>query len=581
MFRNRFVVPSKYTQLTFQYCCAILQRMFIRTKSTPNSPRKSVQIVASVRDGDKIRQKIIRHVGIAMNEAELEKLKEVAQFIKTQLEEAHQPSVFGAEEATQQALQALQGASGTDKKPASMTVDLQQLRETQRTVMGIHEVYGEVYQQLGFDRVWGKSQRRASRREMLKQVTLARVAQPGSKRDSVRLLERDFGVRLNLDSVYRMMDDLDEASVEQIQQCAYRSAQQLLGKPLDVLFYDCTTLYFESFWPDSLRQQGFSKDHKAQETQVLLALMVTRDGLPVGYEVFPGATFEGHTLIPVIDALKKRLSIERVVFVADRGLFNEGNLKALEQAGIDYVVGARLKNQTTAVKAQILEAKNYQHLDEQTRFQRIEHQQGRELIVSYQSSRAEKDRHERNKAIGKMKKKLAASSKTKNFISHSGYKKYLNLDQKGEVTLNEAAIEASAQWDGIHGVITNVKEETPQAILAHYHSLWQVEESFRINKHDLKVRPIFHWKPDRIRAHLAIAFMAFCCVRHLEHRVKLQYKKLSPEVIRRELCHVQVSLLKHKKNKHVYGMPSAISVDAENIYRVIGLKPKTTAYLIS
>ena len=358
--------------------------MFIRTKSTPNSPRKSVQIVASVRDGDNVRQIILRHVGIAMNEAELEKLKEVAQFIKAQLEEDHQLSVFGADATAKQVIEASRGTGKKNKSQApSMTVDLRQLAEAQRTVVGIHEVYGEVYQQLGFDGIWGKSKRLKTRREMLKQVTLARVAQPQSKRGSVRLLERDFGVRLNLDSVYRMMDALDEHSTLKIQQCAYHAAQQLLGEKLDVLFYDCTTLYFESFSPDTLRQQGFSKDHKTQETQVLLALLVTRDGLPVGYEVFPGATFEGHTLIPIIDSLKARFSIDRVVFVADRGLFNESNLQALEDAKVEYVVGARLKNQSAAVKAQVLDTERYQSIDDDTKFQIIKRPRGRQLIVSY------------------------------------------------------------------------------------------------------------------------------------------------------------------------------------------------------
>ena len=557
--------------------------MFIRVKTTPNSPRKSIQIVASVRQGDKVRQKIIRHVGIAENEKELEKLKEVAQFIQIQLEQEHQPSLFGPEKATKQVIEASRKQTRDKRKKAksSTTVDLQELYEAQRSVIGIHEVYSEVYHQLGFDSLWGKSTRWSTRRELLKNITLARVAQPESKRGSVMSLERDFGITLNLDTVYRMMDDLDDHAIEPIQQCAYGATRALLGQQVEVLFYDCTTLYFESFTADSLRQQGYSKDHKHQETQVLLALLVTTDGLPVGYDVFPGATFEGHTLIPILDSLKARFSIERIVFVADRGLFTENNLGALEQAGIDYVVGARLKNQSKAVQAQVLNKRLYESINDDTDIQIIERPKGRQLVVSYQESRAKKDCHDREKAIEKAKKKLLASSSPKSFVTSSGYKKYLSVEDEGRVTLNESAMNDCAQWDGILGVITNVSTESPEKILKHYHGLWQVEESFRINKHDLKVRPIFHWKPSRIRAHLAIAFMSFCCVRHLEYRVKLQYKKLSPEVIRRELSHVQVSLLAHRKTKQQYAMPSTVSFDAQKIYQVMGLKPKTTAYPIN
>ena len=116
-----------------------------------------------------------------------------------------------------------------------------------------------------------------------------------------------------------------------------------------------------------------------------------------------------------------------------------------------------------------------------------------------------------------------------------------------------------------------------EAILEQYRGLWQVEESFRITKHDLKVRPIFHWTPDRVKAHLAISFMAFCCVRHLEYRVALQYKKMSPEAIRQELIRIQSSILKDKNGQR-YVIPSKAGTDGLKIYQVMGLKYSTTPY---
>ena len=131
-----------------------------------------------------------------------------------------------------------------------LTVDLKQLHETQRTITGIHEVYGEIYQQIGFDRLWGQSSRFFARKEILKHITLARIAQPDSKRAGVAALERDFGIKIPLTSVYRMMDNLDDKAIDFIQGVALSAAQQMLGESLDVLFYDCTTLYFESFVSD-------------------------------------------------------------------------------------------------------------------------------------------------------------------------------------------------------------------------------------------------------------------------------------------------------------------------------------------
>ena len=550
--------------------------MFIRIKSTPNSPRKSVQIVASVRDGNKVRQKIMRHVGVAQNDEELAQLKELAEFIKTQMEEEHQPQLFPADEVAKQVIAAKKMGTTRDEE---LTVDLKQLHETQRTITGIHEVYGEIYQQIGFDRLWGQSSRFFARKEILKHITLARIAQPDSKRAGVAALERDFGIKIPLTSVYRMMDNLDDKAIDFIQGVALSAAQQMLGESLDVLFYDCTTLYFESFVSDELRQKGFSKDHKVNETQVLLALMVTREGLPIGYEVFPGATFEGHSLAPVLTALQRRYHLSRVVFVADRGLFSEDNLQILEQSGLEYVVGAKLKTQARVIKEQILSPDHYQELNEDTGYLTIDLEGKRKLVVSYSKKRARKDQHDRQKEIDKLKKKLNRSRKPKEFISASGYKRFLTVSDHERVEINEAAIEKATQWDGLHGVITNSSESVDN-ILSHYHELWRIEESFRIQKHDLKVRPVFHWNESRIRAHLAICFMAFCCVRHLEYRVRLQYQPLSPKVIRRELSHVQVSLLTHTQTGAVYAMPSSVSLHANKIYRVVGLKPTTTAYQV-
>ena len=314
---------------------------------------------------------------------------------------------------------------------------------------------------------------------------------------------------------------------------------------------------------------------------MLLALVVSEEGLPVGYEVFPGATFEGHTLIPILQQLKQRFDITRVVFVADQGLFNKGNLDALEKAKLEYVVGVRLKNQSDAIKRQILDTESYTLLSEGLKVLTLDRPGERRMVVTHSEKRARKDQEDRDKSILKMRKKLSKSKQPKEFIASSSYKKYLKLPASGAITVDQEAVAKSAQWDGLHGVITNAPKADTETILAHYRGLWAIEESFRIQKHDLKVRPIFHWTESRIRAHLAIAFMAFCCVRHLEYRVALQYKKLSPEVIRRELVHVQVSLLEDQKTQSVYAMPSSVSPDAEKIYQVMGIKPVTTAYRIS
>ncbi len=172
----------------------------------------------------------------------------------------------------------------------------------------------------------------------------------------------------------------------------------------------------------------------------------------------------------------------------------------------------------------------------------------------------------------------SGSQNPKDLLNNYGYKKFLIIKGKTSLSINQDKIAAESRWDGLHGVITNLPDTPHQEVLSHYRGLWQVEESFRITKHDLKVRPIYHWTPSRVRAHIAISFMAFTCIRQLMYRIKLQHKALSPEVVRNALIHVQHSVFKHKRTKQRYVMPSQINPEAKKIYAVMGLKATTTAY---
>ncbi len=555
--------------------------MFIRTKTTPNSPRKSVQIVESIRDAGKIKQKIVRHVGIAMDDHELNELLKLAHHIKCKIEEEHAPSLFGNEKMHQLALHALQNQNDSSDP---INVNLKELEEVQRSIVGIHQVYGRIYEQIGFDRVLKAPRGGQSAANILKHIVMARIANPSSKRASVINLEEDFGVELNLTSVYRMMDKIDDETILKIENCAHTSTLGIFGGKIDVIFVDSTTLYFESFTEDEFKQNGYSKDLKFSQPQVLLALMVTKQGLPIGYQAFPGATYEGHTLLLLLQSIQKRYQLDKVIFVGDSGLFNGDNLEALEANKFEYIVGARLRNMKKDLQRKILNHAEYRELTQSDKDRltvaSFDLESDRKLVVSHSTKRARKDAHDREKAVLKLKEKLEKNKDPSKLISNYGYKKYLKIAGQATVNFNEEKLEKEALWDGLHGMITNTKSLTSKEILAHYKGLWQVEESFRINKHDLKIRPIYHWTPQRVKAHLAISFMAFACVRNLEYRVGVQYQKLSPEVIRANLCRVQISMLRDRQGNR-YVLPSNASQEARKIYQVMGLKYSVQPYRLN
>ena len=552
--------------------------MFVRIKSTPNSPRKSVQIVDSIRYGNKVRQKIIRHVGVGQDEDELSRLQELGAFIKAKLENENQLSFFPPEEVFKQVIESKLRHCN---KP--LKVDIKKLREDQRVIVGIHEVYGTMYKELGLDRILPVSRYHSSH-WVLFHTVMARIANPQSKRESSRFLEEDFGVRISLEKIYRMMDRLDSKRLDKIKRLAGQAAQKVFKEPLKVLFFDCTTLYFESVIEDDLRQRGYSKDAKFKESQVCLAVVVTKEGFPVSYEVFPGAIFEGHTLNPVIKEMKSKYNLEQAIYVADRGMLSEDNLKALEDENLHYIVGAKLKKLPKVKQEFVLDKSKYKIVNKQKGFKiqsLADKDNKRKVIVGYSHKRAEKDRHDRQQTIDSLVKKLSKAQDVKTLLNNYGYKKYLKVTgKKQKLSVNESRVKEDQKWDGLFGVITNLKDMDDLDIIGQYKGLWQVEETFRIAKTDLKIRPIFHWTSDRIKAHIAIAFMCLVCIRHLAYRIKIQYQACSPEVIRNALIHAQHSLLVDQTNNNKYSIPSNISKEALKIYQIMGLKHSTTPYLI-
>lgn len=552
--------------------------MFVRVKTTPNSPRKSVQLVESVRKDGTVKQRIVRHVGVAMDEQEVQQLQALAEQIKAKLEDHVQPGLFRPEDMAQLARR----ADGSKDPTAPLRVDLKQLREEQRVIVGVHEIYGKLYQELGFEKSLKNPKRQKASARNLFHVVMARIANPRSKRGSVEELEKRFGVELSLPSVYRMLDALDPEAIRRINRLAYEAAEGLWNDKARVVFYDCTTLYFESFSQDELKRNGWSKDGKFNQPQVVLALMVNSAGLPMGYEVYAGSTFEGHTLMDALTRLEQDYGLKEAVVVADSAMLGEHNQKQLEKEGRHYILGARLKNLPLSWQKKAQEVGQEKAVEpKEERLREYEYESGRRLIVSWSAQRARKDAHDREQSLESLKKKLQRSANPERLISRFGYQRFLKVEGESKVAIDEQKVLEAARWDGLHGVITNLKDLTRSEITEQYHGLWQIEDCFRISKHDLSIRPIFLWTPEHVRAHVAICFIALVCVRHLMNRARLQYQRLSAEAIRQHLIQVQVSILKDQIKGTRFVLPSNHTQEARKLYQMMGLKLSPVPYQIS
>ncbi len=557
--------------------------MYVREKKTPLSQKTAIQLVETVRSGEKVKQTIVRHFGYAFNSEEIKALKDIALRYKFEIENQIQPKLF--ESGT--LMELITDTCKKEEDQNLLPVNLKHIVEEKRIKVGIHQVYGSVFDQIGYDQVVQNPSRKKASVRLMRDIVLSRINKPESKLSSVNSLCNDYGIEADVNSVYRMMDLLDEKAIMKIQQACYQNTFGLLGEKIDVIFYDCTTLYFESFTEDELKENGYSKDGKFNQSQVILALMVSKHGLPVGYEIFPGAMFEGHTLSNALDKLHEHYKIDRLIFVADAAMLSEDNMKLLEQRNQPFIVGARIKNLSKTLTDKILDTSRYNNLYEEPQQQEsVTYQDlpikedNLRLIVTYSENRAAKDRHDREKAIEQVKKRLAKSHNPKSLLNNFGYKKYITITGETKININEEKIKQAEHWDGLHGVITNIKDIHAKELLSHYKGLWQVEETFRISKHDLRMRPIFHWTPKRIKAHIAICYMALSCIRTLEHKVRLQYKKLSPEVIKKAISDLEMSVLKDTHTGKRYCLPSQATQDAKKIYQILDLTWRQTPFLI-
>jgi len=352
--------------------------------------------------------------------------------------------------------------------------------------------------------------------------------------------------------------------ISDIKKKTFARTQTIIPETIDIIFFDCTTLYFESIETDELRQFGYSKDHRFNTTQVVLALATNSDGLPIGYELFEGNKAEVKTLLECLNSWKESFNIQSVCFVADRAMMSDDNLKMLEQENHHYVVAAKLRSMPANLISEILSEKNYQAQmvnDDFGWIGEFEYKK-RRLIVSYKTKRASRDAYQREQILQKINKRIGADNDTKKLI------------------IDQDKIDKDAAWDGLHGVITNLSEEKASGVLARYARLWKIEESFRINKHTLSMRPIYHFKPERIKTHIAICFMAFSVLRNMEYKIKLT-QKISLETMIDELTHVQASYYRHIPTGKVYRMPGKFSNNAAKIYKAFQIKRNNNAQVVA
>lgn len=459
---------------------------YVRTVRTA-SGATAVQIVYSSRRGSRD----IEHVGSAHGEAELEALKAAAR----------------------QRLARGQGVLDLGLPVGAATDG--PLEIVSSRAGHLWDALCRAYDLLGFGQAAGGD-------EVFRQLVLARIIEPTSKQDSLRVLEETGVAPPSYPTVNRRLPVYAEPSWrgQLAAACARRAA---LG-PASLVLYDVSTLYFETDRADGFREPGFSKERRL-EPQITIGLLTDAAGFPLMVEAFEGNKAETATMLPTITAFMAAHQLADVTVVADAGMVSEANRNAIEDAKLSYIIGERIPHVPYLVAKWRADHPDELIPDGQVFVQpwpataKGKQQGRRDKVVYYQykADRARRALRGIDEQVAKAEKAVAGKTPVKRnrFITLTGGRRSVNREL-------EAKARAIA---GLKAYITNVAQPTPELVIGAYHQLWHVEKSFRMSKHDLRARPIYHHKRESIEAHLTIVFAALAVTRLIEDRTGWSIKK--------------------------------------------------------
>ncbi len=452
---------------------------FVRTTRTA-SMATAVQIVRY----ENRKQIIVRHVGSAHNQEQLLSLKQTA--LEWIAKESDQLFLFH---------------SGNQKQAL---ISLNKCEYLGVRYSYIYEVLFQILGLFGFQKL---------KNQLLLDLVIMRVIQPVSKLESLEYLSEMFGITYKKGSLYQALKSFP-ALKSSIEKNTVAFAKDHFHFDFSIVFYDVTTLYFESFKEDGFRKYGYSKDNKANQPQIVIGLIVTHEGFPVAYEVFEGNTFEGKTFIPTICKFKDAYKIKNLTVVADAAMISLANVESLVANNLSYIVGARVGN----LKLEQIQKVSKELGGVDGKSTRIQTERGA-LVCDFSFKRYQKDKREMERHIHKAEYLINEPSKVKR-------SKFLRGTGQSSYVLNTELIEKTRLLLGIRGYYTSLNDQTDQTIISQYHNLWHVEQAFRIAKSDLAMRPIYHFKRQAIEAHILICFMALAVCKYMELRTGKSSKRI-------------------------------------------------------
>ncbi len=433
------------------------------------------------------------------------------------------------------------------------------VEELARYNYGYVQVLSKAMQHYGLDVVIDRMQRNSKVEFDLYNATMLmlveRLHDPCSKRSNWFNQQEYLGIEpTELQHLYRTLDKLADHN-KFIQRQIFQTGRDLFNQQLDVVFYDVTTLYFDSEVEQegSLRRKGFSKDGKMGNTQILFCMLIDKNKNPIGYRIFKGDTFEGHTFEKALEDLKQEFHIDKIVIVADRGMLSKNNIKLVEEKSYEFIIGERIRSLPQSIQKTLLDKSTYKYewtyADSDNEQITIQYTtlsyEGKTIIATYSNKRAKKDRTDREQKLATAQLLL----KHPNLLKKKASRYYLTSIGNEKYELNEKKIKADQAYDGILAIATNTTTLAETVILDHYKQLYKIEHTFRTFKSHLEMRPMFHWTNKRIEGHICLCYIAYTLLNYVQQKLIAVSKPLSEKNLRAIIDHMQVSLIQRNQEQ--------------------------------
>lgn len=520
--------------------------MFIRTKSYKRGGKTYdyLYLVENKRVGKKVVQKTIMSLG-AVDHPDTQK----------------------------KIYQLIQSLTGMDYSNFNPIVDI----ECQRT-----KIYGPL---LIFKRLWSELSIGKILKESLYHyetffdladcifnMVLSRLVEPCSKRGMLEFQKDIYDLPpFELHQYYRALDYLIE-NKDGIEKKIFDQMLGISGSKLDMAFFDTTTIVYFGDDPEEqseLLAKGFSKAHRGDLNQVVIGVVMNKDGIPLAHEVYAGNKNDVTCFKELITTLVTKYGIKKVILVGDRGMISMKNLKLIEEMGLEYILGFRMRTIKKDSRQEVLEKVNLKKLRKLGGLQAKEAEyQGKRLIVYYDEERAKLDKDHREEIIKELQEKTKNGT-IYSIISNTNYKRYLDIEGK-DPKISKKKINQDELYDGVFVITTNTMLSANQ-VVSSYRDLWHVEQGFRWLKNELQMGPIYHWKDDRIRAHIMICFISLILKVFLNKKLKEMNKETSYPRSLASLKRLQVVEMT-AKGRAIH-MTTNIEEKAKNVFKAIKMRP--------